>query len=146
MSKRADKIVSEFLEHPERHAGVSGEYACRELAELVAKARAFDAEWSTDHLDGLARRAADALVALMADDATTGGCRPFYTPDEWRARGESYGLTSVLVCCHDGGTLSHMLDLSQAGYDVQRAVRDALTPLGLFVEQCTGWYSAVYRL
>ena len=73
----------------------------------------------------------------------SGGCKCFYSPEEWADRGEEYGLRSELIIVHDGGCLSTAND----DYGIWvRDTMDALSALGLFVEHCTCWYSAVYSL
>lgn len=80
------------------------------------------------------------------DLAHTGGCRAYYTPAEWRDRGEEYGLKSILVIVHDGGDLSHVLN----GYTAESgAIYAELLALverehGVYFESCTCWYTAVY--
>jgi hypothetical protein len=69
----------------------------------------------------------------------------FYTPEEWRARGEKYGALSVLVVVHDGGPYAPLFNYDYEDYKAIEAMQKALEPLGLYAEQCTGWYSAIYR-
>lgn len=79
-------------------------------------------------------------VKTKGDDYS-GGCKAFYSPREWADRGEEYGLGSELIVVHDGGCLSTADD------DYGRWVGDTMTDLdalGLYVEHCTCWYSALY--
>lgn len=69
----------------------------------------------------------------------------FYTPQEWKERGEEYGTESELVVVHDGGYLAPYFNWDYCCYgDVERMGK-ALGKIGYFAEQCTCWYSAVYR-
>jgi hypothetical protein len=68
----------------------------------------------------------------------TGGCDPFYSPTEWRERGERFGTESELVVVYDGG------DLQGISWDEELVRR--LKAVGLFFEDCTSWYAAVYRI
>lgn len=93
-----------------------------------------------------ARKAAEAIVRVLAENeaTNTGGCRAFYSPDEWSDRGEDYGTGSVLVVVHDGGDHAAFFNYAYEQPGLMEKVQEALRPLGLYVEQCTGWYSAVY--
>jgi hypothetical protein len=111
-------------------------------------------DFDTSHLTPKQRKIANAVIkathGVWGEDADGGGCRAFYTPQEWRDRGESYGTNSELVICHDGGSLWYMLDWNSdlncgTGRGVE-AIGEALRPLGYYVEQCCSWYSAVYKL
>ena len=68
----------------------------------------------------------------------------FWAPEAWKERGESYGCNSVLVLVHDGGALAPCCNWD---YDspLREAFSDFLETLGLYCEQCTSWYSAIYR-
>ena len=94
------------------------------------------------------KAAAAAVVVrsfLEKREATyTGGCRAFYSPREWAARCEQYGLNSVLVICHDGGSVGQFFSYDQEDYDAIEAMSEELRQHGLYAEQCTTWYSALY--
>jgi hypothetical protein len=97
----------------------------------------------------------------------TGGCRAFYSPTEWRERGEEYGLKSKLIVVYDGGdlrpffnmdaTLEVSVDLAefareegldlpkQNPYAIYEAMQAELAKVGLYSEECTGWYAAIYE-
>jgi len=91
------------------------------------------------------RKAAETLLRLAGPDADGGGCRAFYTPEEWADRGEQYGLKSHLIICHDGGDLARFLNWDYCDYKATEAAVEALSEHGVYVEQCTGWYSAIYE-
>jgi hypothetical protein len=76
----------------------------------------------------------------------TGGCRAFFSPEEWAKRGESFGLKSCLVVCHDGGDLAQAFNLDYCAHQLHGKLNDEMAKEGFFVEQCTAWYSAVYKL
>ena len=71
----------------------------------------------------------------------TGGCITFYSPLQWRARNEEYGLNSELIIVYDGGIVGEFFD----GGAFVGLMIDALNEVGLYSEPCTCWYSAVYR-
>ena len=71
----------------------------------------------------------------------TGGCRAFYTPKEWRKRGERHGIDAELIIVHDGG------DLYEVFTDDHKLTARAIAVIeeaGGHVESCTNWYTAVY--
>jgi hypothetical protein len=102
------------------------------------------------------------------DGLETGGCTSFYSPTEWARRGESYGKESVLIVVYDGGDLRPYFNMDAAyeadclmfdflradGKDTSKVERysmierthEALRAAGFFVEECTGWHAAVYKL
>ena len=92
------------------------------------------------------RVAADTILALLDARSTTytGGCRAFYSPAEWRARGEAYGTDALLILVHDGGDLAPYCNPLYEDRDAMRALRDALAVHDLYAEQATGWYTAIY--
>jgi len=69
----------------------------------------------------------------------------FYTPEEWKERREQYGTDSLLVVCHDGGDHAPFFNLDYEAYARWEEMIAALRPLGVYSEQCTSWYSAIYR-
>lgn len=71
----------------------------------------------------------------------TGGCRVFYSPDEWVARGEPYGTTSELIVVYDGAAIRELFEGR-----LSSSTTSALEELGLYYEQCTHWYSAIYHI
>jgi hypothetical protein len=94
------------------------------------------------------RKAAEAIVEVVkkGDDTYLGGCKPFYTPEEWRERGEEYGLESELIVVHDGGDLVCYFNYDYGAYKSVEKMEEALEELGMFAEPCTSWYSAIYHM
>ena len=94
------------------------------------------------------RKAAEEIVAFLKDEDRTdhGEGGRFYTPKKWRERGESYGLGSLLIVVHDGGDHAPAFAWDYEEYDLMDRLRKRLAPLGVYVEQCTSWYSAVYPI
>lgn len=82
---------------------------------------------------------------LRAEDALfTGGCKPFYSPDEWRDRDEWATVGGepknvVLIVCHDGGDMS----LYGGRPNLWATLRRELHNAGYFVARGTGWWSYV---
>jgi hypothetical protein len=84
----------------------------------------------------------DFLVARDLDFHGGGG--RFYSPAQWRERGELYGTDSLLIVTHDGGNHAAVFNLDYGQYGLHEQLRVDLEDQGLFVEACTVWYSAVY--
>ena len=122
-------------------------------------------EHDLDMPEGLAdpgRRAYEIIVAYLkergfADNST---CKAFYAPAEWAAREEAHGTKSLLVVVYDGGAIRPVFSMD-AAYDLDCAVyqetgkkrkpyglyegmQDKLREAGLYFEECTGWYAAIY--
>lgn len=102
------------------------------------------------HLSGEARLLAEYTLKEMTKlnggaQPDTGGCRTFYSPAEWKARGESYGLESVLIVCHDGGDVASFFNYDYECYQRLENMREALEKVGYWAEPCTSWYTAIYR-
>jgi len=97
---------------------------------------------------GLSREGTKAWRTICAylrkhDLTYTGGCKTFYSPAEWRARGEEYGRNAHLIIVYDGGAVRHAATIEGRHNE---GLIDALAAIGLFVEECTCWYAAVYDI
>lgn len=106
-------------------------------------------------LKGLARQAAEKAVefiranhkAVFGQDKepNTGGCKMFYTPEEWKERRELYGTESLVVVVHDGGDHAAYFNWDYECYKLIESLGEELAKIGCFAEQCTCWYSAIYK-
>ena len=76
----------------------------------------------------------------------TGGCRTFYSPQEWLIRGEKYGINSQLIICHDVGSPGDAFAYERGHYKLIEKMSSDLAALGLYSEQCTVWYSAIHPI
>lgn len=88
-----------------------------------------------------------AIVEVLRQRRLTyaGGCRAFYSPAYWSARGEKYGHGAVLVVVHDGADVGRAFAVEKEDPRSVQAMSDALEPWGLYAEPCTGWYTAIYE-
>ncbi len=114
----------------------------------TATPKTLGADWEIPaDLSEAGRKAAEVLrdFAIKHDLTFTGGCKVFYSPTEWKARGEEYGTTSLLVIVYDGGSVRKAVSLDGFAYDLHEEFRQVLAGLGLICEECTCWYAAVYR-
>lgn len=93
------------------------------------------------------RQAAQAILKRLKDDENTdtGGCKTFYSPQEWKDRNENYGTESLLIVVHDGGDLVPYFNLDYMCYDMEEKMQSALRTVGCYAEVCTGWYTAIYE-
>lgn len=108
------------------------------------------------------RRAYEIITSYLKqhDLTNTGGCKAFYSPTEWAAREEQYGTEAHLVVVYDGGDMRPAFSMD-AAYDLDCAIyqetgksrtpyalyegmQEKLRAAGLYFEECTRWYSAVY--
>jgi hypothetical protein len=108
-------------------------------------------------LSPLGTKAYDAILEFLAKDGVleaeskygiTGGCTAFYSPQAWRERGEIYGRAAELIVVYDGGALGpyFSLDHDYPKYRRIEAMQEHLRSIGLYAEECTGWYCAIYKI
>lgn len=100
------------------------------------------------NLSNRGQLAAETIVAVLKshDMTYTGGCRTFYTPEEWKKRGEKYGHDAVLIVVHDGGDVASFFNMDYEQYALTVAMQNALGKFKLFAEPCTSWYTAIYEV
>lgn len=103
-------------------------------------------DFSVDHLSPGEKTIAQRLIDLLPEYATGGGCKAFYSPKEWKIRGEKYGTESLLVVVHDGGDFASLCNLDYAAVSAYEKMQSSLHEVGLYMQQCTSWYSAVYAI
>jgi hypothetical protein len=99
--------------------------------------------------EGLCERGRAAWRAIMdrlheEGRLHSGGCRVFYSPAEWKERGEQYGTESLLIVVHDGGDHAGYFTLDAFAYAALDRMQEDLACVGAYAETCTSWYSAVY--
>jgi hypothetical protein len=104
-------------------------------------------------LDARGERAYEVVVAFLKARGMTsaGGCKVFYSPGEWRERGEEYGREACLIVAHDGGDHARAFSFDACyvhgqaeEYEACEAMQDSLDKVECHAEQCTTWYSAIY--
>lgn len=104
--------------------------------------------FDTSKLEGISLQAAETILDVMRKhgEPHSGGCKCFYSPEEWAARGEDYGQNAVLIVVHDGGDQAKFFNWDYECYELIDEICKALAPLRLLVEQHTCWYSAIYKV
>ena len=105
-------------------------------------------DFSTDHLSGEAKELAEAIRAFLREyneaEPDGGGCKAYYTPEEWAERGEPYGHGGVVVLVHDGGDLAPFCNWDY-GYRLPERFTAFLKHHGYWIEQGTSWHSTVFK-
>ena len=105
---------------------------------------------SMDTLDSGGLEAAQAvyevLVDLLGKEPDCGGCRTFYSMDEWKARGEKYCLGAEVIVCHDGGEVAEVLSLDYGNYTLYDKFQEKLSKKGYWFDHGTNWYTGIYKL
>lgn len=118
----------------------------RHLRKIISTVEApnTDLECPTG-LDVDGKKAWEVIVQLLIDleYTHTGGCKAFHAPKEW-AR-EEYGKDSVLIVCHDGGDLSCIFNIDKGGVAPFNKMTKVLNKSDFYPEQCTSWYTAIYK-
>lgn len=93
------------------------------------------------------QRAWEVIIAQMRRFRTkfyTGGCRAFFSADEWTKKlGNRYGRGAELIVVYDGGSLP---DFFRLGENENRytAMRDALREVDLYSEELTYCSSSIH--
>jgi len=74
----------------------------------------------------------------------TGGCTIFKDP---LYCGESMGQDSLLIVCHDGAACKPCVSLRDMPGDLElyESLSQLLELAGFYMQECTNWYTAVYR-
>jgi hypothetical protein len=107
-------------------------------------------DFDTSSLRGKSKKVADSIVDFLTRRLGTspdgGGCKAFYSKEEWRNQGHSdCGTKVILILCHDGGDLSPYCNLDYEVYSAYEAFQKMLDEKhGVWVEQGSSWYSVVY--
>jgi len=102
-------------------------------------------DFDTSHLVGESLKIASVIKIVLGEGAS-GGSKAFYTPKQWEERGESYGHKSSLIVVHDGGDLAPYCNYDYECYGLIEKMDAALKEIGYYLESCTCWYSAVYKI
>jgi len=76
----------------------------------------------------------------LADDAY------FYSPAQWTLRGEAFGTGSKLIIVYDGSEFASLYNTHYEAEALLEKLQRNLEKHGMFMEQCTVWYSVVDEL
>jgi hypothetical protein len=85
------------------------------------------------------------LMLLRKRKATyTGGCKAFFSPEEWIDKGEEFGRNAELIVCHDGGELAPFFNSSYGHHKSIEEMQKAVRSVGCYIEPIASWCSAIY--
>jgi hypothetical protein len=90
--------------------------------------------------------AAELILEVLKerDIEHTGGCKAFYSPKEWKARGEEFAQNAVLVVVYDGGSVGRCFEYGKEDYKAIEAMDARLGEHDLRAECGTHWYAGIY--
>lgn len=112
-------------------------------------------------LSAQGQRAHAIIIAYLTEHglAKHDGEPAFHAPGSWN---QQYGARSHLVIAHSGGALGPVFSMDSAyesdcahyrktgkarePYALYEGMQDKLREAGLYFEDCTRWYSAVYAI
>lgn len=101
-----------------------------------------------NQLDSVGQQLAQLIIStaenIQKRPVYCGGCRAFYSPQEWQDRQELYGLDSHLIVCHDGGDFASFFNYAYEVPDYMEKMRQAIKKFGYYAVSCTSWYTAIY--
>ena len=108
-------------------------------------------DFSTETLDGEALKVANVIMRVMTSnfpddwELSGGGCKVFYSAEEWKERGERHGDGSVLVVIYDGGDHAAFFNYDHKSGDSIAAMDNALSKAGYMHEPINHWSTAIYK-
>ena len=95
-------------------------------------------DFDTTHLQGIAKIFAENVCRMIEKDNSArpygGGCKAFYSPDEWKEIGNNVPDECILVLCYDGGDLSHYCNYNYANINKIEKFTSLLQEHGLWTE------------
>lgn len=76
-----------------------------------------------------------------------GGCKAFYSPEEWtQVNGSPVSRAALLVIIHDGGNMAPRFNLDYEQYKLYDSIDPMLRPRGLWRDHMNSVESRIYRL
>jgi hypothetical protein len=91
-----------------------------------------------------AKKIAKLINAFLDERGQNDTGNKMYSPKVWEERGEDYGTNSLLIITHDGGNHAPFFSHDYSADAAMEDLRSYLEDRGVYVEQCTSWYSAIY--
>lgn len=97
---------------------------------------------------GLSQAGASALVRIklfMQKHKLETGCKVFYSPEQWEAKGEKPKPNCELVVVYDGSDLNGVINGTKRG-NLMDELRDSLQAVGVYLEPDSGWFAGIYKI
>ena len=106
-------------------------------------------DFDTAHLSGKAQKFANDICKMIAKknkaEPCGGGCKAFYTPDEFRRKAHRVPDEAILVLCYDGGDLRYYCNWSYADRTTTKKFNALLEKHGLKSENVDTVIDYVYE-
>lgn len=105
--------------------------------------------WATpDNISGDGHRAATIIRKFCENRGLDTGDDVFHSPSKWSG---DYGKEGELIVIHECGSAKQALSLDGAydhgvSYEAYETLQARLRRAGMYLQQCTMWYSAVHRM
>jgi hypothetical protein len=92
------------------------------------------------------KEAAQLILDFLLAERLTGtcGCRAFYSPQQWKERGEEYGHDALLILVYDAGDIGMCMDPAEGQHELVDQFRENLDRHGFVIEPLSHWCSAIY--
>lgn len=92
------------------------------------------------------REAVQIILDILKDREITytGGSKAFYSPAEWKAKGEQYCQNALLVVVYDGSAVAQCFEYAKEDYAAIEAMDAALRAADMYPESGTHVYAGIY--
>ena len=77
---------------------------------------------------------------------STGGCKAFYSPQEWRDKGWEVGEKVLCVVCHDGGDLAPLFNLDYQDYKAFEKMDQIFRRRGIYAEAISSTHTHIHTI
>jgi hypothetical protein len=91
-------------------------------------------------------RIACRIIGAFAKRHQLGDDAYFYSPAQWTLRDEAFGADSKLIVVYDGSEFASLYNTHYEAEALLEKLQQQLEKHGMFMEQCTVWYSVVDEL
>jgi hypothetical protein len=122
-------------------------------AELAEKRGIIPLEEELAIPDDIPQNVKNALLELRGfagslwdRPAVTGGCKAFYSPQEWRDNGWQVNEKVLCVVCHDGGDLAPLFNLDYQDYKAFDKMDQIFRRRGLYAEAINSTVTHIHTI
>ena len=88
----------------------------------------------------------DFAGSLWDRPAATGGCKAFYSPQEWRDKGWIVNDKVLCVVCHDGGDLAPLFNLDYQDYKAYDKMDRIFRARGIYAEAISATHTHIHAI